>query len=97
MGQDGMEMDMGAPQSGADIYRDGKKIWARSKGATYCKGNESGPAPKAGTLREDMGRSANSERHIRNGDGMGMPTGAQLVADGYGETQGYGGNGGDGA
>ena len=63
------------------------------------KGNESGPAPKAGTLRDDMGRSANSERHIRNGDGMGLGCrrAAQLVADGYGETQGYGGNGGDGA
>ena len=61
---------MGAPQSGADIYRDGKKM-----------------------------RAAPKERHIRNGRGMGLGCrrAAQLVADGYGETQGYGGNGGDGA
>jgi len=44
-------------------YRNGKKMRAaRQQRATYCKGNESGPACKAGTLREDMGRSANSRR-----------------------------------
>ena len=142
---------------------------------TYCKGNESGPAPKAGTLRDDMraplanrqsgyryrmgiygpalpggtyiGKkiwalqrsdifgmeplaNRQSGYRYRNGNiwarpsrrdiyreedmdarqqratysewnGIGMESdcrrAAQLVADGYGETQGYGGNGGDGA
>lgn len=79
------------------------------------KGNESGPAPKAGTLREDMGRSptgragtvigmgiygprlqggtyigkkiwalANSERHIRNGDGMGLDGSRNQSGTAYG-------------
>lgn len=44
-----------APPARRDIYREEDMGPLQRSGATYCKGNESGPAPKAGTLRDDMG------------------------------------------
>ncbi len=104
-----------APPARRDIYREEDMGPLQRSGATYCKGNESGPAPKAGTLREDMGRSptgragtvigmgiygprlqggtyigkkiwalANSERHIRNGDGMGLDGSRNQSGTAYG-------------